>query len=104
MKLWSPGLVLFFLPAAIAELLTGSSPPARFFNPTSFLLLCGLYGSGAIIVRELTVRWRKSWPTLLTLGAAYGIIEEGLIVKSFFNPNWNDLGILAWYGRWIGVN
>ena len=38
------------------------------------------------------------------LGAAYGIIEEGLAVKSFFDPNWMDLGILGSYGRWLGVN
>jgi type IV secretory pathway TrbD component len=38
------------------------------------------------------------------LGAAYGIIEEGILVRSFFNPNWKDLGILSSYGRWIGVN
>lgn len=38
------------------------------------------------------------------LGAAYGIIEEGIMVRSFFNPSWKDLGILATYGRWLGVN
>lgn len=26
------------------------------------------------------------------------------LVKSFFNPNWPDLGILSSYGRWAGVN
>jgi len=103
-KIASPALVLFFLAPVIPELLTGSTPPAHFFNPMGFALLCGLYGSGAVFVRELTHRWGKGWPTLLTLGAAYGIIEEGLMVRSFFNPNWPDLGILAQYGRWIGVN
>jgi len=88
----------------IAELLSGSSPPLEFFNPIVFLLLASLYGSGAIIVRELTKRWRKGWPSILLLGAAYGILEEGLMVKSFFDPNWIDLGILGTYGRWLGVN
>jgi hypothetical protein len=40
----------------------------------------------------------------LILGAAYGIIEEGIMVRSFFNPAWKDLGILATYGRWLGTN
>jgi len=29
--------------------------------------------------------------TILILGAAYGIVEEGLMVKSFFDPQWVDL-------------
>jgi hypothetical protein len=42
---------------------------------------------------------------LLLLGAANGILEEGLMVKSpFFNPNWVDLGILGSFGRWMDVN
>jgi hypothetical protein len=99
-----PALVLFFLSPAIAELLLGSSPPSEFFNPVSFLLLASLYGSGSIVFRELKVRWGKSYISLFILGAAYGIIEEGLMVKSFFDPKWMDLGILGLYGRWLGVN
>ena len=56
------------------------------------------------MARELMHRWGKGWLTLLVLGAAYGIAEEGLICKSFFDPNWEDLGILREYGRWVGVN
>jgi len=67
-------------------------------------LLASLYGSGAIIVRELKVRWKKNYVSMFILGAAYGIIEEGLMVKSFFDPNWMNLGILGSYGRWLGVN
>lgn len=100
----SPALVLFFLSPVTAELLSGSSPPAEFFRPFSLLLLCLLYGSGAILIRELVVRWRKGWPSALVLGAAYGILEEGLMVKSFFDPAWMDLGPLGVYGRWGGVN
>jgi hypothetical protein len=40
----------------------------------------------------------------LILGAAYGIIEEGIMVRSFFNPAWKDLGVLGTYGRWLGTN
>ena len=99
-----PALVLFFLAPAIAELLSGSAPPSEFFHPFGFLLLASLYGSGALIVRELKVRWEKGYASLFILGAAYGILEEGLMVKSFFDPEWMDLGILGSYGRWQGVN
>jgi hypothetical protein len=37
-------------------------------------------------------------------GAAYGIVEEGIMVRSFFNPAWKDLGVLGSYGRWLGTN
>jgi hypothetical protein len=100
----SPALVLFFLAPAIAELLLGSSPPSEFFNPVSLLLLSSLYGSGALVMRELKVRWKKGYVSLFLLGAAYGIVEEGLMVKSFFDPDWMDLGLLGVYGRWIEVN
>ncbi len=103
-KRLSPALVLFLLSPIVGELLSGSAPPAEFFNPAEFLLLALLYGGGALLIRELVHRWDKGWPTLLTLGAAYGIAEEGLMVKSFFDPNWEDLGLLGSYGRWAGVN
>ncbi len=99
-----PILFLFILSPAVGELLSGSSPPLEFFNPITFLILGSLYGSGALLVREYARRWGKGWRSILLLGAAYGIIEEGILVRSFFDPNWVDLGILGTYGRWLGVN
>ena len=96
---FSPALVLFFLSPMIGELLSGSAPPAEFFNPLGFIMLAVLYGGGVLLVRELVHRWHRGWPTLLVLGVAYGIAEEGLMCKSFFDPSWMDLGPLASYGR-----
>ena len=100
----TPALALFFLSPMVGELLSGSAPPAEFFSPFGLLVLCALYGSGAILARELVVRWNRGWLSLIALGAAYGIVEEGLMVKSFFDPNWMDLGPLGVYGRFAGVN
>lgn len=117
-----PVITLLLLSPAIGELLSGSSPPAIYFQPFTLITLVALYGSGAVIVRELVRRWHGdvgpsantadrpaadapgAWAAILALGAAYGIYEEGLTVKSFFDPNWMDLGILGVYGRWAGVN
>jgi len=99
-----PALVLFLLAPAIGELLSGSSPPAEFFTQFGFTMLVSLYGSGAVIVRELKVRWKKGVGSVLLLGAAYGVLEEGLMVTSFFSPVWPDLGTMATYGRWLDVN
>lgn len=104
MKRIPPALFLFFLAPTIGELLSGSAPPVEFFNPFMLIILPALYGSGAVLARELALRWDKRWPTILALGLAYGIIEEGLMIKSFFDPNWVDLGILGTYGRLGGVN
>jgi hypothetical protein len=38
------------------------------------------------------------------LGAAYGVLEEGIAVKSFFDPEWMDLGNLGVYGRVADTN
>ena len=102
-RAWIPALALFLLAPITGELLSGSSPPVEFFT-FSWIFIVGLYGSGAVIIRELAVRWDKGWLSILVMGAAYGIIEEGLEVKSFFDPNWVDIGILGSYGRWAGVN
>ena len=99
-----PALALFVLAPAIGELVSGSAPPAEFFNPLTFIILAALYGSGALLAREISLRWNKRWPTILMLGLAYAIIEEGLMVKSFFDPAWMDLGDMANYGRWLGIN
>jgi hypothetical protein len=104
MKRIPPALVLYFMTPAIGELLSGSASPFEFFNPFGLLILPALYGSGAIRVRAIAFHWEKRWPTILVLGLAYGIVEEGLMVISFFDPAWPDLGLLGVYGRWAGVN
>lgn len=95
---------LVLLSPILAEMLSGSSPPMEWLYPIVPLLLIWLYGSGVLVVREAAVRWKTGWPGILLLGAAYGIVEEGLAVKSFFDPGWVDLGDLGWYGRWLDVN
>ncbi|OGO37081.1 MAG: hypothetical protein A2147_05745 [Chloroflexi bacterium RBG_16_57_8] len=69
------GSTAFLLSPAIGELLSGSATPVEFFNRFGFIIIACLYGSGAVLVRELTVRWGKGWPTMLALGAAYGIMD-----------------------------
>jgi len=96
--------ILALMSPAIAEMLSGSSPPLEFFNPIGFLLLLGLYGGGVLIVRELSVIWNIGWAGIVVMGIAYGILEEGVAVKSFFDPGWMDLGGLGEYGRYLGTN
>ena len=97
-------IALWFLAPLCGEMLSGSSTPIEWLNPFVFILLGMLYGSGALLIRESVRRWGKGWPSILLLGMAYGIYEEGIVVRSFFDPTWGDLDKLAWYGRWLGVN
>jgi len=99
-----PWLALLLLAPAMGELLSGSSPPAEFFQPFGFTIMVALYGCGALVCRELKVRWRKGVGTLVLLGCGYGVLEEALMVASFYNPSWMDLGALAGFGRVWGVN
>jgi hypothetical protein len=95
-------ILLLFLPPVVGELLSGSSPPLVFFKPGSLLMLVLLYGCGALLIRELKARWNLQW-SIIFLAVAYGITEEGIMVKSFFNPGWVDLGALSGYGTYFGV-
>jgi len=99
-----PVITLLVLAPLLGELLSGSSPPLEYFSPVTFILLTMLYGTGALIVREVTRRWKKGWVSILLLGMAYGIYEEGVVVRSFFDAGWPDLGLLSEYGRWMGIN
>jgi hypothetical protein len=97
-------LYLVLLAAFLPEMITGSTPPEGWLNPIQALLNLWLYGAGVLAVREIAIRWKLGYPGILTLGAAYGILEEGLAVTTFFNPFLPQVGVLAFYGRLAGVN
>jgi hypothetical protein len=104
MKRIPPGLVLFLLGPILGELVSGHQPPLVFFDPLNFVILSLPYGCGALICRELVVRWNKGKLSLLLLGVAYAFYEEGIVVRSFFDPKWGELGKLADYNYFAGVN
>ncbi len=99
----APALLLILSPL-IAEVVSSSTYPVEFIQPLNFILLLGFYGVSALLIREARVRLGASYLTVLFFGMAYGVFEEGIAVKSFFDPEWPDLGPLAYYGRWLGVN
>lgn len=104
-----PIISLLILTPGIPEYLSSSSPMnAIIFNPPQFIfqLLAnlGLYGSGALLVHDARIRWKKGWASILLLGAAYGILEEGVALSTLFDPNAGPVGSLGVYGHWLGVN
>lgn len=102
-------LLLIIMTPGIPEYLTGSSPfTVLFYNPAGFLLSLGLniglYSTGALLIREFTLKYNKGWGSILLLGCAYGIMEEGISVHTFFQTSGNPVGLLGIYGRFAGVN
>ncbi len=103
MKRIPPWLTLLILAPLLGEIVSGHQPPLELCNPISVLLLMLPYGFGALICRELVRRWRKGWLSLILLAAAYGVYEEAIVVRSFFDPNWVELNILKPY-HVLGLN
>ena len=98
----APVATVFLLAPLIGEVLFGAIPLSKL--PFGLLGVLGLYGGGAILVRE-TVRRRglgAAW--LVLLGLAYGLIEEGLVLQSLFDQRYRGLDFLGYYGHWLGVN
>lgn len=99
-----PWFALLIIAPLLGELVSVHQTPLEFFNPMNFVVLSLPYGFGAIICRELIIRWNKGFINLLFLGAAYGVYEEALVVYSVFDSGWKELGSLAGYGSFGGVN
>jgi hypothetical protein len=72
-------------------------------NPLGFAFNVGLYGGGALLIREAAIRWRKRWGAVLLLGGAYAVGEEGFAAKTMINPMSPIIGNQL-YSHWTGVN
>lgn len=84
-------LSLFVLSPLIAEYLLGSLPVAMIgILPVMALM----YGSAAVLIREIARRAGRGWVSIALLACAYGFIEEGLVTQSLFNPNYLGLRLL----------
>jgi hypothetical protein len=104
-----PVLLLLAFTPGIPEYLSGSSVVYPVLtSPLGFLfflgLNLGLYGPDVLLLREAWVRRGRSWGSLLCLGAAYGLLEEGTALATLFNPKAAVVGALGSYGRFAGVN
>jgi hypothetical protein len=96
----APVAGLLVLSPICAEYLSGYQA----FNPLVLLAYLGifapLYGTVAVLIRELTRRTGPGWPTILLLGAAFGLIQAGLIDQSLFNPGYLDNDDPTWAQAW----
>jgi hypothetical protein len=98
-RFFQPALVAATLSPFIAEMISGSTPLRLWLNPMVLMLSLVLYGCGIILIHDLTVKWKKGWPTIFALAGAYMLIEEGFALKTLFDPDKNTLGRL-WGVNW----
>ncbi len=104
------GLFTALASITIAEFTTGSTALTNIIAaPVTFFLFSlpanlGLYGCGVVLIREAAIKWGKGWPTILMLGVAYGIMEEGISVHTFFSPVNQTVGIFGQYGKFFSLN
>ena len=101
-RTFAPAATLFVLAPLIGEVLFGALPLSQL--PFGLLGLIGLYGGGALLVRETARRRGLSAWWVVVLGMAYGIFEEGTVVQSLFDQHFRGLDFLGFYGHWAGVN
>ncbi|MBO2453512.1 hypothetical protein J4573_40920 [Actinomadura barringtoniae] len=89
---WRPVLGLLLLAPLVGEYLLGNTPVTDF---GSLPLYLPLYGCGALLIREVARRTGHGWPTMLLLGAAYGLWEEGPVDQMLWNPRYGgfDFGL-----------
>lgn len=81
-----PAVGLFFLSPVVGELLLGAtSVDMLWLLPMQALL----YGGGCLLIRETVRRARRGWCSILLLGAAYALVEEGLLDQMLFNGHYS---------------
>ena len=80
-----PAIGLVFLAPLVAEFLLGNLPIKLL---PALVVLAPMYGCGALLIRETARRLGRGWPSILLMGLAFGILEEGFATQSLFNPDY----------------
>lgn len=98
MKAWlvkrKPLFAILVIAPWFGEAVTQSTPALDLLLPWNLAFMVALYGSGALICREVARRWAMGLPGLALLGAAYGVWEEALVDRYWFKPDfWNDMEV-----------
>ena len=82
-----------------AEFLLGdqylAGPPELGRQLGMFAMFVAFYGAAALLIREVTRRLGRGWPTMLTLSLAFAVFEEGLLTQTLFNPHYLGLDLLS---------
>jgi preprotein translocase subunit Sec61beta len=83
-------VVLLVVAPYLGEVLSTATTPLQLLVPWRLGPLVALYGAGALLCRELAVRFGLGLPGLALLGAAYGVYEEALVDRFWFDQGYAD--------------
>ncbi|WP_088282042.1 hypothetical protein [Kineosporia sp. A_224] len=100
----TPALTLLLLAPFVGEVISTSTSLFALPLPQIGGFAVVLYGGGALLVREVVRRLGLGVTGLLLLGAAYGVFEEALVVRSWFAPEFSGTAAEAAYSRVWGTN
>lgn len=108
MKTFLRSLSLAVTSAVTAEFLLGDqylggmAPIGQ--QVVQLVLYTAFYGSAAVLIREIARRTGHGWPSILTMALAFGMLEEGVLTQSLFNPNYVGAHLLvAGFIPWLGT-
>lgn len=90
---------LVILTPLVAELALGSTPMQMAWL---LLLFVPIYGAGILLIRELVHRAGRGWLSIVVLGVAYEIIEDGIGLQALTSPNIYNAA--EWGPRVFGIN
>lgn len=86
-----PVLGLFVTAPFVGEFLLGNLTPAQWWLYPWLMLL---YGSGAVLIREVAYRRASPWAVIPVLGCAYALIEEGPVDQLLWNPGYAGVDLV----------
>ncbi|MCL3818809.1 hypothetical protein [Aeromicrobium wangtongii] len=83
---WGSVVAVMVIAPWMAEMSWGGIPFTDVLLVIAFL--GPMYGGAAILIREVTRRAGRGWPTVLLLAAAFGVLQAGVVDQSLFNPEY----------------
>ena len=94
---WKSALLLAVLSPLCAEYLYGydTSTGRPSVLVLSLLIFGPLYGCAALLVREAVARAGWNWTRVVLLGAAFGVVQAGLVDQSVFDSSYRDIRVLG---------
>ncbi|MDO8497295.1 MAG: hypothetical protein Q7S61_02000 [bacterium] len=95
-------ILLVFVAPAIE--LFGNTPPIIFFQPLVFFVFLLIYGTIALLIREISIKWKLGLFGLIILGIAYGIFNEGIVAKTLLFAEHVPIPTYDHYGIFFGIN
>lgn len=90
---------LALLVPVIAELGLGSTKPSMAYL---LILWLPIYGAGILLLREAVRRAGRGWASIILLGLAYELVEDGIGLQALSSPT--IYGAAEWGPRLLGLN